>query len=165
MAHPTDSKSTGKDRYGFTLRACYRCGGCGEYSYNQMDGSRCYGCGGTGWVHPRGKVAKAFDAFRKARRALVEPTGARLEVGDQVSKARGASEDYRTIVAIAETAESCGRWSEGVFSTPSFRSGVVYRRRVTFDDGSVETVDGSSVWVRRNRTVDPAPYLAQAGIK
>lgn len=27
---------------------CPRCGGSGNYSYNQMDGTRCYGCGGTG---------------------------------------------------------------------------------------------------------------------
>ncbi|MHC4296447.1 MAG: hypothetical protein ACYS7Y_04030 [Planctomycetota bacterium] len=27
---------------------CSRCGGSGEYSFNQMDGTRCYGCGGVG---------------------------------------------------------------------------------------------------------------------
>ena len=27
---------------------CPRCGGCGHYSYNPMDGTRCYGCNGSG---------------------------------------------------------------------------------------------------------------------
>jgi hypothetical protein len=27
---------------------CSRCGGSGNYSFNQIDGSRCYGCGGSG---------------------------------------------------------------------------------------------------------------------
>lgn len=30
------------------LLTCGRCGGTGNYSYNQMDGTRCYGCGGSG---------------------------------------------------------------------------------------------------------------------
>lgn len=29
---------------------CGRCGGSGQYSYNQIDGSRCFGCGGAGKV-------------------------------------------------------------------------------------------------------------------
>lgn len=29
---------------------CTRCGGTGQYSYNQKDGTVCYGCVGTGWV-------------------------------------------------------------------------------------------------------------------
>ncbi|RUX08042.1 MAG: hypothetical protein E5V51_00280 [Mesorhizobium sp.] len=30
------------------LATCGRCGGCGRYSYNQMDGDKCYGCNGQG---------------------------------------------------------------------------------------------------------------------
>lgn len=30
------------------LRACPRCGGSGNYSYNTRDGTQCYGCGGLG---------------------------------------------------------------------------------------------------------------------
>lgn len=32
---------------------CGRCGGCGEYSYNQRDGSRCFGCNGLRVVLPK----------------------------------------------------------------------------------------------------------------
>lgn len=34
---------------------CGRCGGCGSYSFNMTDGSRCYGCNGTGHVTPKEK--------------------------------------------------------------------------------------------------------------
>lgn len=34
---------------------CSRCGGCGSYSFNQIDGSRCYGCGGRGHMNPKAK--------------------------------------------------------------------------------------------------------------
>jgi hypothetical protein len=32
----------------FEREVCTRCGGCGRFSYNQIDGDRCYGCDGTG---------------------------------------------------------------------------------------------------------------------
>lgn len=31
---------------------CSRCGGSGQYSFNQIDGSRCYGCNGSGHRAP-----------------------------------------------------------------------------------------------------------------
>ena len=40
---------------------CARCCGSGNYSYNQIDGSRCYGCGGTGYVFTkRGAAANRY---------------------------------------------------------------------------------------------------------
>lgn len=48
------------DANGFEIQTCTRCGGCGRYSYNQMDGDRCYGCGGTGKQYTnRAKAARA----------------------------------------------------------------------------------------------------------
>ncbi len=32
---------------------CGRCGGCGNYSFNQISGTRCFGCGGAGGVPPK----------------------------------------------------------------------------------------------------------------
>lgn len=32
---------------------CSRCGGCGRYSFNQIDGDRCFGCNGHGVMKPR----------------------------------------------------------------------------------------------------------------
>lgn len=45
----------------YEKETCGRCGGTGQYSFNQVDGSRCYGCSGTGQrLTKRGKAAKAF---------------------------------------------------------------------------------------------------------
>ena len=45
----------------FEKKTCGRCGGCGEYSYCQMYGTRCFGCSGKGEVYTkRGSAAKAF---------------------------------------------------------------------------------------------------------
>lgn len=45
----------------YEKETCGRCYGSGQYSFNQVDGSRCYGCGGTGQrLTKRGKAAKAF---------------------------------------------------------------------------------------------------------
>ena len=45
----------------YEKQTCGRCGGSGQYSYNQIDGSRCYGCGGSGQkLTKRGAAAKAY---------------------------------------------------------------------------------------------------------
>lgn len=45
----------------YETETCGRCHGTGQYSYNQVDGSRCYGCGGTGKrLTKRGAAARAF---------------------------------------------------------------------------------------------------------
>jgi hypothetical protein len=46
--------------------ACGRCGGYGEYSFNQMDGTMCYGCNGDGL----GKPIEWTDAIRIAKRRI-----------------------------------------------------------------------------------------------
>lgn len=48
-------------------RGCGRCGGWGQYSYNQLDGSMCYGCNGSGL----GEATTFEDAEKlvKSRRA------------------------------------------------------------------------------------------------
>ena len=53
----------------FENQTCTRCGGCGRYSYNQIDGDRCYGCNGKGITYTkRGAAAAAFlEALRKVR--------------------------------------------------------------------------------------------------
>lgn len=45
----------------FEHTICGRCGGCGRYSYNQIDGDRCFGCLGTGFaLTRRGNAAQEF---------------------------------------------------------------------------------------------------------
>jgi hypothetical protein len=45
----------------FESATCGRCGGSGNYSYNQVNGTTCFGCGGAGVkLTKRGSAAKAF---------------------------------------------------------------------------------------------------------
>jgi hypothetical protein len=59
---------------------CSRCGGCGQFSYNQLDGTMCYGCNGDGV----GKAVNGWaDAFRlvkgrEARRRAEQRKAMRL---------------------------------------------------------------------------------------
>jgi hypothetical protein len=80
----------------FEHQTCTRCGGCGQYSYNQVDGSTCYGCSGTGvQLTKRGKVAQAFY------NTLSEVRLDSLKVGDvmQVRDMRGSY--FARIVEVA----------------------------------------------------------------
>lgn len=47
---------------------CPRCGGSGNYSYNQMDGTRCYGCNGRGVVTQtvRAYTEKEYNRMKSA---------------------------------------------------------------------------------------------------
>lgn len=54
---------------GYT-EVCGRCGGSGQYSWNQVDGSRCFGCAGAGKV------------LAKITAAVVTEALARIEAGE-----------------------------------------------------------------------------------
>ena len=63
----------------FETEVCSRCGGCGEYSYNQRDGEKCWGCDGKGVTYTkRGAAAHKFYV-----ESLCKVTGT-LAVGDKV---------------------------------------------------------------------------------
>lgn len=54
----------------FESETCERCGGTGEYSYNQLDGTRCYGCNGVGWkLTQRGR--EAYEAYQAANSDVI----------------------------------------------------------------------------------------------
>lgn len=70
---------------GTVFEFCSRCGGCGHYSFNPQDGTRCYGCNGSGL----GKATTEADmkrryenrkkaAHRRARQAERKAADARL---------------------------------------------------------------------------------------
>lgn len=64
----------------FERQICTRCGGSGEYSYNQIDGKRCFGCNGTGkQLTKRGKAA--LDYFHNMNMVRAD----QLTVGMRVS--------------------------------------------------------------------------------
>lgn len=55
----------------FETETCSRCGGSGEYSYNQIDGTKCFGCGGNGQQYtPRGRQARQFYVKIMQKRAV-----------------------------------------------------------------------------------------------
>lgn len=59
---------------------CSRCLGTGQYSYNQIDGSRCYGCQGTGNKYTkRGAVARAWWKAQTEMVASEVTVGMRIE--------------------------------------------------------------------------------------
>lgn len=61
---------------------CDRCGGCGHYSYNQLDGTICYGCNGTGTTVKtvRAYTEKEYNRMQTANeRARLKKANERLE--------------------------------------------------------------------------------------
>lgn len=67
------------DQTTFESETCGRCGGSGNYSFNQRDGTVCYGCGGQGVkLTKRGAAAQRF--YNEMFKRPVES----LKVGDVV---------------------------------------------------------------------------------
>ena len=67
----------------FETEVCGRCGGTGNYSYNQVDGTRCFGCGGCGWRRTkRGSAAYVWwkENFGKVKATEVR-VGMRINTG------------------------------------------------------------------------------------
>ena len=65
-------------------KPCTRCGGSGEYSYNERDGVRCWGCNGSGEMWADDATARAVAAWREAKQLATNPTVADLVPGDLV---------------------------------------------------------------------------------
>ena len=59
------------------IQTCSRCHGSGNYSYNQIDGSRCFKCAGSGVVHTK-RGAAAYLFLKNIRSVPVNT----LKVGD-----------------------------------------------------------------------------------
>ena len=63
----------------FEKEICGRCHGTGQFSFNQVDGSRCYGCGGKGErLTKRGAAANAYFL------SLCQTPLSALSVGDVI---------------------------------------------------------------------------------
>lgn len=75
---------------------CSRCGGCGQYSYNQMHGSMCYGCQGCGEQLTR----KGKHARKMVRQFLIDNYSVAVEnlvIGCQIKDYEG----YRTVEKVS----------------------------------------------------------------
>jgi hypothetical protein len=85
-------------------QTCSRCGGCGQYSYCQMYGTRCFKCCGAGKVYTkRGLAAKAY--LDKICSVPVES----LAVGDTVrAPVLGGGYKFARIITLkVYTQEDC----------------------------------------------------------
>jgi len=87
------------DDIGLPIATCSRCGGCGHYSYNTRDGSRCYGCngGGTQWTAASKKQFALLTADRTAANSVLAVD---VKIGDVL---RLGSRNWFTVVAIRES--------------------------------------------------------------
>lgn len=112
-------------------QTCGRCGGSGEYSYNQIHGSRCYGCNGRREVAAKlteetfalaGTKVEAgeLEAYRARARALKQ---AKREIGPLVERAREALKtigDAYTVLSKTEAFRAS--WTGSTFDAPVYRA-------------------------------------------
>ena len=83
--------------FGFEVKICSRCHGSGQYSYNQIDGSRCYGCSGEKVQYTkRGKAAKLFY------KASLEMDPADVQVGQRIETTSGGKYTVAEIVGVEQ---------------------------------------------------------------
>lgn len=67
------------DKHGFEVITCSRCGGTGEYSYNQLTGTRCFKCSGGRVVYSkRALAARRFWQEIRSRKVT------EIKVGDVI---------------------------------------------------------------------------------
>lgn len=89
---------------GFDRKICTRCGGSGQYSYNQINGTTCFGCGGSGkMLTPRGK--RQAEAFRQS---LVRPA-AEVQVGEYIKL--WPSPKWRKVTKIEQLDSGIALWT------------------------------------------------------
>lgn len=131
------------DTISYEKETCCRCGGTGQYSYNQVDGSRCYGCGGTGQrLTKRGKAAKAFaDTLLNIRIDQVQ-------IGQRVTHTCMGRRTTITVKSIEQT-ESGGAFVNGEWKS----------LRVTYLRGDTHEIAGGGIMVRAVPTAEQAARI------
>lgn len=102
-------EATRKDKDGFELETCGRCGGSGQHSYNQINGTTCFGCGGTGLR--RSKRGKA--AYARYQQSLLRPVsevtvGNFVKVGGKWIKV----EEVKPYPYPSKSLQADGTWKE-----------------------------------------------------
>lgn len=88
---------------------CRRCGGCGRYSFNLVDGTVCYGCNGTGL----GRPTTMADAVRRAnkRRAAQRKRQREVEAAEArrvTVTAQWRAQHAQFLAELERVAESSG---------------------------------------------------------
>jgi len=122
----------------FETNTCGRCGGSGNYSYNQMHGSTCYGCGGSGLKLTK-RSAKVSNERLALRKQLRESVAQDLQLGEKCARLvyRPQKLQWRTLVSKVDTGEPCAWSGSGDQRKVSSTYHVL-----TFDDGTEERVSG-----------------------
>lgn len=120
---------------------CSRCGGSGNYSFNQIDGSRCYGCNGTGHVKPR---AADLPGLLDEARACTED---------------GRLDAYLAVLAARQTLKSgqkrvMGAWSATTVATTN--TGISHLTRSDELEGLAELRAANAVMSEAYQTASDA---------
>lgn len=153
------------DRYGFPIQTCGRCGGTGQFSYNQMHGSRCYGCNGRGVRHTR-EAGKQFQAWSHDLKQLRQALGKNLKVGDElaIEQATGLFSakllGWHTVTSVHRSDKACGWSIRRTNGGAEIKLPSMWEMTVTFDDGDTAECSTQTCF-RRKGWIDPAPYIAK----
>ena len=93
---------------------CDRCGGCGSYSFNQVDGSTCYGCNGIGHRVPKANEMAALvaEAKRAAEDGRLE---AYLRTQDAAAKAKAGWQAVMDVYAATPMQRIYAGWASHVY--------------------------------------------------
>jgi hypothetical protein len=106
---------------------CNRCGGCGQFSYNDVDGTRCYGCAGSGWQYtPKGK--REFKKWQEAVRAFRATKISDVRVGDRIVLTRGQS-TQREFAEVLEVERQLRSADESPWSSSRVNGELVFESR------------------------------------
>lgn len=99
-----------RSKLGFEIAVCTRCGGCGQYSYNQINGTTCFGCAGTGW-----KLTKRGHAAREFFEASAKKPLSKVQVGDLIQVESMSRRYFANVVSIKHDILVCRREIDGVW--------------------------------------------------
>lgn len=155
---------------GFPLVTCSRCGGSGEHSYNARTGRRCFRCAGSGWTVRAGKAAKAYTALITDRVEAREPSALRLVVGSHARQygdkvdGKPAPRDLVLAVQVLGLIPSARTGRNGIaeYSHVEYSLGVTFQ---TFAGVEYSRRISSDLLMSCRTQIDPAPYLAAAGLR
>ncbi len=141
------------NKNGFPLVVCSRCDGCGEYSYNERDGTRCFGCGGDGWQIAK-RAKPAWIAYISEVKEQKETVVRKLQVGDKIVRKKVWCE----VRSLTETDTEVG-WTivDGVRTTTDYQWIVeIFNGQEIIS----EELSGNLIVKRSGSAVDVNKYLA-----
>lgn len=154
----------------FESRECTRCGGTGEFSYNQMHGTMCYGCSGNGRQLTK-KGAEGYQMWQQSKRAAKEVLAKDAQVGDviAVNSVEDPNERVWATIARIEPTDRPSGWS----GAGDDRKVTSYFQRIEFTRGGElykveELVNGQSILTRKPKpgsVLDPATLPGYVGFK